>query len=287
LVYGVVSLVTSLFDREILQRFGGDIQQGFFGLAYQVGQICFLFSGTMTPLLTRELAVAHGQEDRERLASLFRRFVPALYAVAAVLSCFACVESRNLAELLGGSKFEGAAPAVAIMALYPIHQTYGQLAGSVFLATDRTKLFSRVTMAGAALSLVPSYLLIAPPSAFGLGLGSVGLALKTVGAQFLTINVLLWFNARFLGQSYLRYLAHQLAAIAVFLGCAYGAMTVVSTGLPAVGSTGLLLHLIATAVLYGVAVLLLIAVCPTLLGLSRGELKAALRSLAGKSLTGS
>ena len=52
--YAIIGLFVGLFDRWFLQKYGGSIQQGFFSLALQVGALCFLFTGSMSSLITRE-----------------------------------------------------------------------------------------------------------------------------------------------------------------------------------------------------------------------------------------
>ena len=99
---------------------------------YQIGSLCFLFTGAMTPLFTRELSIAFSNGDLPRMAELFRRYIPMLYSIAAFFSCFIAVQADKVVYIFGGNKFEGAATAVTIMAFYPLHQTYGQLSGSVF-----------------------------------------------------------------------------------------------------------------------------------------------------------
>jgi O-antigen/teichoic acid export membrane protein len=71
--YFLVALPTGLFDRWMLQTFSGSEEQGFYGLSFQVGALCFLFTGAMTPLFMRELAIAFGNRDSKRMADLFHR----------------------------------------------------------------------------------------------------------------------------------------------------------------------------------------------------------------------
>ena len=129
-----------MVDRWLLQVFSGSVQQGLYGLSYQIGAICFLFTGAMTPLITREFSIAYAKQDIPHMAYLFRRYIPLLYGIAAFFSCFIAMQAENVAYIFGGAKFHDAALAIAIMSLYPIHQTYGQLGSSVFYATAQTRL---------------------------------------------------------------------------------------------------------------------------------------------------
>ena len=61
-----------------------------------------------------------------------------------ILVGFLVVQADKVTYLMGGKNFQGAHLAVAIMVFYPIHQTYGQLSGPVFLATGETARFRNI-----------------------------------------------------------------------------------------------------------------------------------------------
>lgn len=213
LVYSLLTMLVSVFDNWILIKISGSVQQGYFGLAFRLSSISFLFTGAMTQLVTREFSIAHGNSDKDRMAVLFKKLIPPLSVVVTFLSVFFAVNSEIITNFFGGNNFSGAVLAIGIMSLYPIHQTYGQLSGSLFYATGQTRLYRNIGISVVPLSLLLTYILIAPTSRFGLGLGSVGLALKMVSVQFLTVNVMLFFNTKYLNISYWWFLGHQLLII--------------------------------------------------------------------------
>jgi O-antigen/teichoic acid export membrane protein len=218
--YSLVSFASTAFDRWLLQTLAGSVEQGFFRLGDRIAAVCFLFTSALAPLLMREFARAHGAGDVARSRDVFRRYVPRLYSVTAVVSAFVAVQASEVVRIFGGGSFEGATAAVAIMALYPVHQTYGQLSGSVFYATNRTRLYS-VLGALMALVSVPLTVGLLGPAAWGcLGLGSVGLAWKMILTQLVAVNVRVFFNARFLGLSFVELLVHQAVSLGAFLGAA-------------------------------------------------------------------
>ena len=140
----IFALVAGIFDRWILQVAGGSLQQGFYTLSYQIGAMCFLFTGAMTPLLLREFAIAHTNNDIRQMAVLLRRYFPALFSISAFFSCFIALQADKVIYIFGGSQYGGAMVAVTIMAFYPIHQTYGQLTASLFYATGQTVLYRNI-----------------------------------------------------------------------------------------------------------------------------------------------
>ena len=224
-VQALLSFLLLAAERWLLQWFEGSAQQGFFALSQKVSMACFLFVSAMTPLIMRELSIAWGQDDRAAMGRLLSRFAPMLYMIAAYFSCFTVAEGSVLVQIFGGEQFLAAILPVQIMALYPVHQTYGQLAGSVFHATGRTTVMRNLTALECVYGFATAWFLLAPPQYLGLGLGAVGLAIKTVCVQFVTVNIYLWLASRMIPLNFWRNLAHQFWCLLLLLCLAYGCRT--------------------------------------------------------------
>jgi len=82
--------------------------------------------------------------------------------------------------------------------LYPIHQSLGQINASYFYATAQTKLYSNLSIIMMMTTIPITYFVLASPSATvpGLGLGSVGLALKVVVLQIIWVNIFSYFISK-------------------------------------------------------------------------------------------
>ncbi|MDA1095640.1 MAG: lipopolysaccharide biosynthesis protein [Chloroflexi bacterium] len=266
-VLNVVDLVAAILDRWFLQRFSGSVQQGLFGLSAQVGALCFLVSGAMTPLFWREISRAFGAGDDDAMRRLFGRTVRILYVVTACLSGLIAFQARNVSLLLGGADFSAAALPIAIMVFYPVHQTYGQLTGSFMLATGQTQLARNLGIVTILFGLGLSYYLLAPPVLGGLGLGAVGLAFKMVMAQLVAVNLQLWFITRFLGVSFRSFLWHQLYALASIMLVAW-----VSTWVAGRVVSGPLPELLCSGVVYALGLGMLVFAFPALVSMSRADL---------------
>jgi O-antigen/teichoic acid export membrane protein len=278
-VYSLVGLLTGLFDRWYLQSQGGSIEQGYFGLAYQIGAVCFLFSGAMTPLLTRELSIAFSQKDLTKMAHLFQRHVPLLYSVVAFFSCFIVAQAQKVVYLFAGASFKEGVAALAVMALYPIHQTYGQLSGSVFYATNQTGLYRNIGVIFMLLGVPITYLLLAPRERLGLGMGATGLATKMVIMQFIGVNAMLYFNTKQLDLRFSRYIAHQLVCIASLLAAAFSATLVVDRVLGLKESV--FSSFLAAGILYSLIVTGLLFRFPSLFGLNGEDIGRILKKIPG------
>ncbi len=272
-VVNLVALVAGILDRWFLQKFSGSIQQGYFGLSFQIGALCFMVSGAMTPLFWREIAKAYFALDHDAMRRLFGRTVKMLYVVTAFLSVFIAFQAKNMSLLLGGAQFSQAALPVAIMAFYPIHQTYGQLTGSFLLGTGQTQLTRNVGIVTTLLGLILSFCLLAPIGNGGLGLGATGLASKMVLAQLAEVNLQLWFVARFLRVSFLGFVVHQLCALAGIVLLAW-----LATWITAQLVSAPALALVSSGAIYTVSVGGLLFLFPPLIAMSHAELRTQIRA---------
>jgi O-antigen/teichoic acid export membrane protein len=220
-LYSTVGLIIGVFDIWILQKFGGSEQQGYFGLSFQVGALCFIFTSAMTPLITREFSIAFSENNRQKMSELFHQYIPMLYSLAAYFCAFISITSEDVIQIFGGEEYANAKLAMMIMAFYPIHQTYGQLSGSVFYASGNTKIYRNIGLTFMVLGLPVVFYLIAPTSFYGLNLGATGLAIKFVLIQVIAVNVQLHFNAKFLNIELGYFLKHQVVSVLVLIALSY------------------------------------------------------------------
>ena len=107
------------------------------------------------------------------------------------------------------------------MTLYPIHQTYGQLLGTIYFSTNNTAKFRNVNILFNLLGILLAFYLIAPKEMFALDLGSTGLALRLLIIQFLITNYYLYFCTKLLKINYWKLFFHQFTIILLLFLIAY------------------------------------------------------------------
>jgi O-antigen/teichoic acid export membrane protein len=215
-VFSIAALLEGVLDRWFLQKFSGSVQQGFYGLAYQIGTLCFFFSSALVPLVAREYAISFGKKDLNEMGRLFSRFVPMLYAITAYFACFIAVESKTIFFLFGGKAYAGAALPITIMCFYPILQIYGQMNASIFFATNRTIEYRNIGLAMIIVGLPLTFFLLGPKGYGALQAGATGLAAKMVFVLVISANVQLWYNTKILHLPYKRFFKHQVVVIVLF-----------------------------------------------------------------------
>lgn len=276
-IIALASLFALCLERWMLQFFEGSVEQGYFSLSQKIGMACFLFITAMTPLLMRELAVAHGKKDIGEMIRLLDKFAPMLYSLAAWFSCFAVLEATSLTRLFGGAEFGGAVAAVQIMAFYPVHQTYAQVAAAVHYATGETRAFRNLTLIALAVGVAYAWVGMAPEELGGYSLGAQGLAIKMVGVQILAVNMLLIAARRLVPFNYSRNLAHQIICPALLFLLAFaareGSLLLADGGdFSRLFYSGIIYFLISAATLF---------MLPFIFGTSRQEIISALRRNKG------
>lgn len=268
LVMQFILLFSNVAERWFLQKFAGSFEQGYFGFAYNVSQICFLFTNALTPLLTREFSVAHAKGDLKKIKQLFRKLVPTMFAVSCYFSCFVAVHARYIIFFLGGDKYKNAVIPVTILSFLPVFQTYVYLAGSVFLATGKTYITRNIGIFRAVSGLIISYFLIAPVRYYGMDLKATGLCIKLLLEFFLTLNIQLVVISRLLKFSLVKLIVHEGIAVVVFLFFAFFSNFLIESLIDNMYIGFLLSGLIYTLSIIGTTI-----VFPGLFGLFREDIR--------------
>jgi hypothetical protein len=153
------------------------------------------------------------------------------------------------------------------MLIYPIHQSMGQVGGAMCYATGRVKIQTWVGIVSMAVSIVTAYFVLAPVTAAvpGLGLASVGLAVKMVVVQFVAVMVIGSIIAQNLKLRFDWY--HQFAAIVLSLLSGWGSREFVMSVLS--GHVHWVVMFAVAAVLHFGLIALAIALQPWLVASAR------------------
>jgi O-antigen/teichoic acid export membrane protein len=273
IVLAVLSFMSDMGDKWLLQRFGGSIQQGLFQISSQFASVSLIATTSILNVFWKEVAEASASENRERVARLYRGVIRSLVVVGAAVSAFLIPWSKEIVTVLLGSSYALAAPIFAIMLLYPVHQSMGQIVGTTFLATGRTRTYLKMGILTAVVSVPATYFMLAPRSGLlpGLGLGAVGLAIKLVIINVLLVNLQSWLLAH---QGGWRYdWLFQFTGFAAFVLLSFGAKLVVSSiwNIDLSKKLALVFPFVTSGVLYIVACALVLWCYPAIIGAERGR----------------
>jgi len=198
-IYGLVGFAYSFADVWLLQKFGGAVEQGLYYVGYRFGAVCLIATTSILRIFWKEIAEANESGDKERLYYLYVKTSRSLFFVSAFGACFLIPFSKEILSLLG-SEYEAGYICLAIMFIYPIFQSLGQINGSYFHATAQTRLHSTIGIIKMIVSVPVTYFVLTPSSNMipGLGLGSVGLALKIVILAAISVNISHFFICKIL-----------------------------------------------------------------------------------------
>lgn len=264
-LFSLLGLISGFFDIWLLQKVSGSTETGFYGLSYSLAAMCFLFTSAMTPIITREFSVSYGKNDLKKIRALFLKYVPMLYAISAYFAVFISIQSENVLDIFTNEQFKGAHWALSIMAIYTIHQTYGQLSSSLFYATGQTRLMRNISFFTLPLGIFISFVLIT-----ALELGAVGLASKMVISQIIGVNIQLYFNAKLLNFKISKLVFHQIYVVLSFFILASISDLIVTF-------QNAYLNFLCSGVLYTIFVIIYTYIFPITFATTKEELKVLFR----------
>lgn len=270
-----LGFVHDFADRWMLQTWGGAKEQAYFSVAQQYSAVALLATVSVLRILWKEIAEAHHQQDIERVRIMYLRASRMLFFVGAFLAGGLQPLTREILSLTVGQAYLSGTVTMAIMMLYPVHQSMGQIGGTMLFATGHTKAYALCSSVSMLVSLVVVYFVLAPASAPvpGLQLGAEGLALKLVGVQVFSVNLLNWVITRKFGWHF--DWIYQFFSLAGCVGL--GWLTYFLTWQVLIENERLLFKSALMAMLYTGLVGIYVYFFPWLLSMTRRELLAYLR----------
>jgi O-antigen/teichoic acid export membrane protein len=257
------------------------VQQAFYSVGAQFSAVALLATSSILQVFWKEMAEAHHRGDHTRTRILYHRISRGMFLVSAVIACFFIPWSADVLRLVLGGPYVAGAATLALMLLYPIHQSMGLINTTTLYATERASTPARVGTVFMLVGMLITYLVLAPKDAVvpGLALGSLGLALKLIVLQIIHMNVLAYLVARAFGWPF--EWIHQVISV---LGCIALSWVAHSAALHLGGAT---LPMPVTMGVGGLLYLTLIAAfvyaVPQMAGLSREALVPEARALLGQA----
>lgn len=251
-VFNLIAIAVGIFDIWLLQKVSGSVEVGFYGLAYSISAMCFLFTSAMTPIIMREFSQSIEKQDFENVKKLFSRYVPMLYAISAYFSVFIAFHAADLLLIFTDERFKAAYIALVIMAFYPLHQTYGQINAALFFSAEKVTIYRNIGNFFSFFGLCLSFLFI-----YLFEMGAEGMAWKMLIVQIISANVQLIFNARYIGVNASGFIFHQVISVFVLSIIAFFTKLVVSDNM--------IFNFIASGFVYTVCVFVLSILFPNLL----------------------
>ncbi len=279
----LVSFAYDFADKWMLQKFGGAAQQGYFQIANQFAAVSLLATTSILNVFWKEIADAWEKQDRARVAMLYRKVSRGLVMLGAIISGLLLPWSEQIVNIFLGEAYVNAWPVLAVMLLYPIHQSMGQIGGTMFLASRQTHRYMLVGIAMMLVSIPVSYFMLASATDGwlpGLEMGALGMAYKMVALGIVSVNIQAWVIARYGGWKF--DWVFQVVGIPMMIAAGFIAKTlsVWIWNIESVGMVGLVVPVTIAAIIYACFVIAIIGWLPWLIGADR----AAIANLFGRVL---
>lgn len=272
-IYTGIGFLYSFADYWLLQKFGGSVQQGYYAIGARFAALSLIVTTSILQVFWKEIAEANSLGNMERVRMLYHRVARSIYFISAVISCVMIPFSKEILVLLLGPSYKAAWFPLSLMFLYPIHQSMGQITGTMFYATEKTKAQSYIGICLMAISIPTAYILLAPKSAImpGFQLGAMGLAMKMVGCQILGVNISAFFVARYTKSSFDWH--HQFYVLLLLLPLGFLCKFFVQSMLSLISfQTPTVLIMGISGIFYSISVMMLIYYFPSMAGVNRGQI---------------
>jgi len=251
-VYSIINLVVGIFDIWLLQYSAGSEQVGFYGLAYAISTLSFIFIISGMPLITREFSKLFGQKNINGMHDIFMKYLPIFYNIAVYFSIFVSFQSENLLYIFAGEEYSDAYSIMVLLALYPIYQTYGQFNGAMFSSTGRTYLYKKIALLTQPFGVLLSIIFI-----YFFELGAVGLGIKTLVILFIGTHIRLYYNSKFLNYKMSYFIKNQILSLLIFTVLAF-----VSTFI--MNFSSVFMNFIFSGILYTIVAIIMLVKFPNL-----------------------
>lgn len=282
--YAWVGFAYEFADRWLLQQYGGAREQAYYAVAAQFAMVTLIATMSVLRIFWKEIAEAQYCGDQQRVEQLYRKTSRSLFFLGTILAGLFLPWAGEILALMLGPAYSDGKVALAIMFLYPIHQSLGQISGSFLYATERTGLQVKTGLVFMLCSMLVTYVVLAPRDALmpGLGLAAIGLSLKMVVMQFIQVNVLNILIARNMGWRFDWH--YQVVSLSGVLLIGW-----LCSELARVPDFPLTVEFIISSLLFIPLVAVFLYLLPWLAGMTRDELRADLHwaktRLLGKNPT--
>jgi O-antigen/teichoic acid export membrane protein len=279
----LVAFTYDFANKWMLQKFGGATQQGFFQIANQFAAVSLFATTSILNVFWKEIAHAWEIHDHARVAMLYRRVSRGLVMLGACISGLLLPWSEQIVSIFLGSAYAHAWPVLAIMLLYPIHQSMGQIGGTMLLASGQTHRYMFVSVATMLVSIPVTYILLAPTMGVwlpGLEMGAMGMASQMVLLGIVSVNVQAWVIARDGGWEF--DWVFQIVGIPMMIGIGVAVKYLVGKlwVLENAGMHELLAPVIVMSGAYLLIVMTVIWQFPWMVGLEHSEIKRIVKRLS-------
>jgi O-antigen/teichoic acid export membrane protein len=273
IMISIFVFIYSFADKWLLQNYGGSVQQGYFQIANKFTLVSMLATTSMLSVFWKEIAHSWENQDLARVKRLYQKVSRGLVILGAIISGLLIPWSEQIVTLVLGTAYVKAWPVLALMLLYPVHQSLGQIGGVMLLARGQTKIFMYLAVGSTSVSLPITYIMLAPTADYGLDMGAFGMALKMVLLGVVTVNIQAWVIARYSGWKFDWVFQAVGIPLLIMLGYCVKFLIGLFWNFGNISVANLIIPVLLNFLIYTLFVLWIIWLLPWLVGLEKNDFK--------------
>ncbi|MCF6768107.1 oligosaccharide flippase family protein [Thiotrichales bacterium 19S11-10] len=201
----VVTFFHTFLINWMLRTFSGSTEQGYYQISYQFTAVSLLATTSILRIFWKEIAELSSENQTDRMEKLFSKVIDLGVLFGSIISGFLICWSKEIIELFLGSAYLPATLVLSLMFLFPVHQSMGQILGTAYQATSKTRIYALLSIFLMITGIIIVYFFLAPKNAFvpGLNLGAFGLAIEMVVMNILGANLMYFVFCRLYGWQFL------------------------------------------------------------------------------------
>lgn len=218
-VAAIVSNLLVIVSNWLLKTMGGNGEQAYYGVAWQLNSLIVYTFSPIIALLQREFSVR--VNNKEILGDFYRKILKTTILVVCFFSCFVIINADIILNALFGEKYTGAVQVTRLIMFYTIFQAWGQVEGAMYTASERTKVYARITITMLIVSIGLVYLFQIPNFIWPNSLGSIGMGLQKAVGNSISAMVSVYYNCKYLKMKCYKHIKNSFFILTLFLGIAF------------------------------------------------------------------
>ena len=135
----IFGFINDFGEKWMLQNWGGSEEQAYFGIAAQYASIALLATVSIIKPFWKEIAEANKKKEFKLVKKLYFNSTRLLFFVGLIISLPLLPWANDILFIILGESYAKGSITFTIMLLYPIHQSIGQINGTMFYATEKIR----------------------------------------------------------------------------------------------------------------------------------------------------
>lgn len=279
-VANVVAQILIIIMNKTLMWWSGTAEQAMFGAAWQINTLIGYVFSPYAELMKREFAILYN--EKEKIVKKLHQALQHMFWLTTYFAIFITVEAKWILPLVFGKKYQSAVIVTQIIMVYTIYQSWGQITGSFFLATENTKINAKISVLSQILTLGCVFLFQIPNPIWPDSLGAIGIALNYLIVNVISVTIAVWYISHCMNIDFFKEIWIQFPPLVVCFISAIVAKKIVEMVVIQESLLHLIIKIVVSGIIYTIIVVVVLWVHPDFVGFTKNRLKESFRHLLWK-----